>query len=1011
MPRERDVLFPRRNGPDGPRLAGVSRRLPIRWKLAIVFLFVALTPLGALTAWNTARARRETVAVTERFLLLHVQNTVEAIEAHLRERVLDAQRLAAGPLPVRSVAEGVRLTDAERNVMRARFESDRRASGPLRVALLRADGETVLTVGEPIPTQGPASQEAVRAALAGAGVVSDPFFAGPDGPYVVEVAAPVRDAAGAARGVVLSAMPFEQVAAIVRKDNARAGRDSVGLLVDGQMIRIAHGSDPALVGRPLVPVPPPLLDAQVRTLRFGRRTPENLGAPTGHHVFAERLAALRRDPQSSPFFDAAVLVTGKAGRWAAAPLQTKPWAYAITVPYDAFLAPAAAQLRRALAAMAVAAVGTALLAWGLGGIMARRLAYLADATERLAAGDFAARAQAGPADEVGRVAQSFNTMAEALQAHEMTSRDRVARLEALIEVGHAVTATLDLDEVLSLVVEKSVRAIGVYAAAIYALDTATGTLHTIKAQGLSEEYVSSYSLKPGEGLSGVALRDGRAAWTEDIQNDARFLLPEAPRARVAAEGIRAALCVPISTPSGPYGVLALYQRDTQPFNPDQIRFTTVLAAQAGIAIENARLHEERFAQMVALSESLRRLDITQPMEAFFGDMAGIVRQAVGARYAALGILGPEGQMTRFVPVGLTAEEAAGIGPPPKCVGLLGHMLRTPHPVRADDLTRHPESVGFPPHHPPMRSFLGARIVYRDRVIGALYLTEKEGGLPFAPDDERLVEAFAANAAVAIVSAQSYQEITEARRELEAKTHELEAFTYTVSHDLKAPLRGIDGFSRALEEDYADRLDAEGRRYLEMVRASARRMNDLIDDLLKYSRLERRAVRRTRVDLTALAADLLEDRQTQLGAKRLRVEQRLEVPHVEAEPEGLREALANLLDNAIKFSRPGGRITLSSQVRHAPGGGGPDGSGPPAGGAHAVMAVQDEGVGFDPKYHDRLFEIFQRLHRAEEYEGTGVGLAIVKRVAERHGGRAWAVSELGKGSTFYLALPHREGPGT
>lgn len=173
-------------------------------------------------------------------------------------------------------------------------------------------------------------------------------------------------------------------------------------------------------------------------------------------------------------------------------------------------------------------------------------------------------------------------------------------------------------------------------------------------------------------------------------------------------------------------------------------------------------------------------------------------------------------MTQFIPVGLTQEEVVRIGPLPRGVGLLGHMLRTPGPLRLEDFSSHPASSGFPPHHPSLRSFLGMRIVFQDRVIGALYLTEKEGGGPFTMADERLLEAFATNAAVAIANARAYQEVQEARRELEEKTRELEAFTYTVSHDLKAPLRGIHGFSRALEEDYGDRLEAHGRRHLEMI---------------------------------------------------------------------------------------------------------------------------------------------------------------------------------------------------
>ena len=602
-------------------------------------------------------------------------------------------------------------------------------------------------------------------------------------------------------------------------------------------------------------------------------------------------------------------------------------------------------------------------------------------------------------------------MGQTQPEYDGASRDLLARLEALLEVSRAATASRDLAEVASLVVERSVQAIGVHAAALLVADPRTGSAIVAKAHGLSADFLSDFILAPGVGVAGTALREGRPFWTEDIHADLRFPLPEHRRSRLEAEGIRAVLAVPIRTPQGPSGVLTLYRRDAWTFDPDQVRFATLLADQAGNAVESARVHQQRLTQILALSEALRKLVIAQPIDRFFRDLVEMARQAAGARYGALGVLGADGRMAELVAAGLTPEETEQIGALPQGRGLLGHMLKVTHPVRLEDLGRHPQSAGFPPHHPPMRSFLGVRIVFQDQVIGALYLTEKQGGTAFTEEDERLVEAFAANAAVAITNARAYREAQEARRELEEKTKELEAFTYTVSHDLKAPLRGIDGFSRALQEEYGDRLDAEGRRYLEIVRAAARRMDQLIEDLLKYSRLERGAIRRGRVDLAALCDRILEDHRTQLEARQLTIRLQWAVPEVEADPQGLREAIANLVDNAIKFSKPGASITVSSAIvdglpvtgiRAEAGAIG--GSGPTGEGRHVVVSVQDEGIGFDMQYHNRIFEIFQRLHRPAEYEGTGVGLAIVKKVAERHGGRAWAQSAPGGGSTFYLALP-------
>ncbi len=272
------------------------------------------------------------------------------------------------------------------------------------------------------------------------------------------------------------------------------------------------------------------------------------------------------------------------------------------------------------------------------------------------------------------------------------------------------------------------------------------------------------------------------------------------------------------------------------------------------------------------------------------------------------------------------------------------------------------------------------IIERGQVIGVV-VTFKD-----------VTERKQAESEIRKLNAELEQRVIERTTQLEAANKELAAFTYTVSHDLKAPLRGMDGFARAILEDYADRLDDTGRRYLGMIQTSARRMGELIDDLLRYSRVERRELRRERVLLRPLLERLREELGEEIRTRGLTVRMELAVEAVEAEQEGLREALLNLVGNAVKFRRDGGGTVTISARRE---------------GNNIVLSVADDGIGFDMKYHDRIFKIFERLHREEEYPGTGVGLAIVGKVAERHGGRAWAESESGKGSTFYLALPAGE----
>jgi light-regulated signal transduction histidine kinase (bacteriophytochrome) len=234
------------------------------------------------------------------------------------------------------------------------------------------------------------------------------------------------------------------------------------------------------------------------------------------------------------------------------------------------------------------------------------------------------------------------------------------------------------------------------------------------------------------------------------------------------------------------------------------------------------------------------------------------------------------------------------------------------------------------------------------------------------------------------------------RALEAANAELEAFAYSVSHDLRAPLRTIDGFAQALAEDAADRLRPPDEDHLRRIRGAARRMSRLIDDLLELARVGRAAMEVVDVDLSALAVEVLGE--LRAGEPSRAVETVVQPGlHARGDPRLLRLVLANLLGNAWKFTArtAAPRIAIRAEA-HGPA---------------TVYVVEDNGVGFDPAYGHRLFGIFQRLHGAEEYPGTGVGLATVRRIVHRHGGRVGAVGRPGRGATFSFTLqPGPAGPG-
>jgi len=229
-------------------------------------------------------------------------------------------------------------------------------------------------------------------------------------------------------------------------------------------------------------------------------------------------------------------------------------------------------------------------------------------------------------------------------------------------------------------------------------------------------------------------------------------------------------------------------------------------------------------------------------------------------------------------------------------------------------------------------------------------------------------------------------------QLEEANRELESFSYSVSHDLRAPLRAIDGFSRMLLEDYGDKLDDEGRRLLNIIRSSTQKMGELIEDLLALSRVGRKDIEVLDIDMDKLAKAVFDDIKTTMPERELQFILK-PLPPAYGDPGMIRQVFVNLLSNAIKFTTPKKAATIEV-----------DGWGNEN---ENIYCVRDNGVGFDVQYTNKLFGTFQRLHSTEEFEGTGIGLAIVQRVIKRHGGRVWAEGKVNEGATFYFTLPLKE----
>jgi len=252
-----------------------------------------------------------------------------------------------------------------------------------------------------------------------------------------------------------------------------------------------------------------------------------------------------------------------------------------------------------------------------------------------------------------------------------------------------------------------------------------------------------------------------------------------------------------------------------------------------------------------------------------------------------------------------------------------------------------------------------------------------------------------------LNAQLEERVTQRTAELEAANKELESFSYSVSHDLRAPLRAVDGFSQAVLEDYGPQLPEEGRRCLQTIREGAQRMGALIDDLLTFSRLGRLPLSKRAVETGDLVRAILEDLSSQRAGRQIEVSI-AELPVCQGDAVLLRQVWINLLSNAFKYTRRREKAVIEVGCKREPIAA-EDHGGPEKKTNENVYFVRDNGTGFDMRYAGKLFGVFQRLHREEEYEGTGVGLAIVQRIVHRHGGRVWAEAAEDHGATFFFTL--------
>ena len=598
---------------------------------------------------------------------------------------------------------------------------------------------------------------------------------------------------------------------------------------------------------------------------------------------------------------------------------------------------------------------------------------------------------------------------EALRAERWLAEEN----RVIAEVGRIVTSELQIDQIYERFAEEVGRlipfdrlAIGLTNALI---DIPENTNKVAYSSGLAaHRQQGDVVLLEGSVVSAAIHSGSTQLFSTEYEDEVARLFPgNLPAFRA---GIRTLLAVPLVHGDQVIGSLNFTSTSVDAYVAKHVRMAKNVAAQIAGAIANALLYarlEETDRELQAMAEIGRILSSSLDIDEVYEGFAQEVRKLVSFDRLAISLTGgladvEEGYYRRVYATGLMEYRPQG-----EVVSLEGSVIEAASRAGSPVLFTADTEEEVAKHYPGnlnlfrsgIRTFLNAPLTFKGQVIGTLNFSSTTSGA-YSNREVGLAQRLTAQISGVVANAQLHRQVLEASNALEQNALELERsnsdlaeFAYVASHDLQTPLRSIVGFSKFLSKEYGDQLDEDGQDYIRRLSNAAGRMKTLIDDLLAYSRVGRE-VSEEETDCQAMFADELETLQLTMEEAGAVVTHDA-LPKLRMDSSLFRQVIRNLTGNAIKYrGEEPPRIHVSAR----------------RGSGEWVFSVRDNGIGIDPQYSERIFGVFQRLHSRDEYSGTGIGLAICKKAAQRLGGRIWVESEIGRGSVFYFTVPHNEDGG-